>query len=52
MKLHPHLNLYSQSDRLTSPSSGQATTYHLPRHPKLPACHSGAAFEELLINAS
>jgi hypothetical protein len=43
MKLHPHLNLYNQSDRLTSPSSGQATTYHLPRRPKLPAGHSGAA---------
>jgi hypothetical protein len=29
----------------TSPSNGQATTSSQLRHPKLLACHSGAAFE-------
>ena len=30
----------------TNPSSGQATSISMLCHPKLPACHSGAAFDE------
>ena len=37
--------VYGEATLLTSPSSGQATTNSLLRHPRLPACHSGAAFE-------
>jgi hypothetical protein len=33
----------------TSPSNGQATKCFLLRHPKLPACHSGAAFEGCVV---
>jgi hypothetical protein len=34
-------------DLRTGPSSGQATSISLLRHPKLPACHSGAALASL-----
>ena len=44
LQVHEILHAYNIVDRLTVPSSGQATTSFRLRHFRLFACHSGAAF--------
>jgi hypothetical protein len=41
----PSLSFLGDATLRTSPSSGQATTSPLLRHPRLLSCHSGAALE-------
>jgi len=45
----PDISIFLLDDLPTSPSSGQAAISFQLRLPKLPACHSRAAFEGCVI---